>query len=54
LADDASAAIWVFIGIFIGLPLGVTIGWLASQAISPRPSTVVVERTEHGYVIHES
>lgn len=43
----------IFLGFVCGLPLGIVAGWIAAQMLIPRSSTVVVERSEHGYVIHE-
>lgn len=51
MADEAA---WVFVGIVIGVPLGVVLGWIVAQIALPRPSTVLVQKTdEGGYLIVE-
>jgi Na+/H+-dicarboxylate symporter len=49
----ADEAVWVFLGVVIGVPVGVVLGWVAAQMVIPHSDTVVLERTDHGYIIHE-
>jgi len=51
VASDEVA--WVFVGVLIGVGIGLPLGLILGQLILPRPSTVLIERTEKGYIIHE-
>jgi hypothetical protein len=51
LSDEVT---WIFIGVLIGIPLGTVAGWVLAQLVQPRPSAVVVQKTdEGGYIILE-
>jgi hypothetical protein len=54
LADEA--VVWVFVGFLIGLPSGLILGYIAAQIVQPKAkaSTVILQKTENGYVIRES
>jgi len=53
LADD-NAPLWIFVGIIIGVPAGLVLGWLVAQLAAPKSSTVLVQKTdEGGYLIVE-
>lgn len=49
----ADETLWVFVGVLIGIPLGVVGGWVLAQITLQRPSTVLVQKTEDGYIIVE-
>jgi hypothetical protein len=49
----ADEAVWIFVGVLIGIPLGAVATWIFTQVLNPQSSTVVLERTERGYIIHE-
>lgn len=46
-------AVWVFVGLVIGIGVGIPLGWIVAQAISQGSSTIHLEKTERGYVITE-
>lgn len=48
--DESTA---IFVGVICGLPLGIVLGWVIAQLIS-KPSTVVIQKLDNGYVIRES
>ena len=50
MADEAA---WVFVGVLVGVPLGIVVGWVLAQLAQPKASTVLIEKTDHGYIIHE-
>jgi len=52
VASDEVA--WIFVGVLIGIPTGVLLGWCLAQIVLPRPSTVVIKKIDNDYIIRES
>lgn len=53
MADEVG---WIFVGVIVGVPLGMVVGYLAAQLIPSKISSgkgVVVEKVDGKWVIHE-